>query len=311
MDISQKIISRLKLRQLKLVVAIDEMKTLRAASESISMSQPAATQSLRELEEALGCELFRRTNRGVETTRYGQVLIQHAKAILAHLRHAGDELADLESGAGGRVIVGTLLASSAYVLPKAILQMRESRPKVIIKVIEGTNDILIPKLLQGEIDLVVGRLAEHQYRQGTEQHFLYNEEIVIFTSPANPLANRGLLSLSDLSEQDWVLPPVETTLRSQLEKLFFDAGLQPPHCAIESTSWLTNRYLWKKSNLIGVAPAHTVREMINRGELTELRIEHGTSLGPVGISMRAGADLSSAVTCFIDELKNTCAELVK
>lgn len=310
MDISRKIISRLKLRQLKLVVAIDEMKTLRAASENIGMSQPAATQSLRELEEALGCQLFKRTNRGVETTRYGQVLVRHARAILAHLRHAGDELADLESGAGGRVIVGTLLASSAYVLPQAILQMRESRPNVVIKVIEGTNDILMPKLLQGDIDLVVGRLSEHQYRQGTEQHFLYNEDIVIFTSPANPLANRATLSLSDLSQQSWLLPPVETTLRTQLEKLFFDADLQPPHCAIESTSWLTNRYLWKNSNLIGVAPAHTVKEMISRGEVAVLRVKHGTSLGPVGISMRAGAELSSAVTCFIDELKLTCADLV-
>ncbi len=309
MDISRKIISRLKLRQLKLVVAIDDMKTLRAASEHIGMSQPAATQSLRELEDALGCQLFKRTNRGVETTRYGIVLVRHARAIMAHLRHAGDELADLESGAGGRVIVGTLLASSAYVLPSAILRMREKRPNVVIKVIEGTNDILMPKLLRGDIDFVVGRLSEHRYRQGIEQHFLYDEDIVIFTSPANPLANRALLSLAELAELDWILPPVETTLRSQLEKLFFDAGLQPPRCAIESTSWLTNRFLWKNSSLIGVAPAHTVREMINRGELAVLKVNHGTRLGPVGISTRTGAELSTAVTCFIDELKQTCLEL--
>ena len=101
----------------------------------------------------MGCQLFKRTNRGVENyPRTEIVLVRHARAIMAHLRHAGDELADLESGAGGRVIVGTLLASSAYVLPSAILRMREKRPNVVIKVIEGTNDILMPKLLRGDID---------------------------------------------------------------------------------------------------------------------------------------------------------------
>lgn len=308
MDISQKIISRLKLRQLKLVVAMDDMKTLRAASEQIGMSQPAATQSLRELEDALSCQLFKRTNRGVETTRYGRVLVRHARAIISHLRHAGDELNDLESGAGGRVIVGTLLASSAFVLPQAILRMREKRPNVIIKVIEGTNDILMPRLLQGDIDLVVGRLSEQRYRQGTEQTFLYNEDVVIFTSPNNPLASRAVLSLEELANEDWILPPIETTLRSQLEKLFFNANLQPPHCAIESTSWLTNRFLWRNSNLIGIAPAHTVREMLDRGELAALNIQRNARLGPVGISTRIGAELSSAANCFIDELKVTCED---
>ncbi|WP_151704243.1 LysR substrate-binding domain-containing protein [Nitrincola alkalilacustris] len=306
MDIARKIISRLKLRQLKLIVAIDDMKTLRAASDSIGMSQPAATQSLRELEDALGCELFKRTNRGVETTRYGLVLVRHARAILSHLRHAGEELSDLESGAGGRVIIGTLLASSAYVLPNAILRMREKRPNVIIKVTEGTNDILMPKLMRGDIDMVVGRLPEHEYRQGIDQQLLYHEGSTIFTSPSNPLSKRASLTLEDLLQHDWILPPIETTLRTQLEKMFFDAGLQPPHCAIESTSWLTNSYLWKHTNLIGIAPAHTVKDKIERGELVKLQVLQAASLGPVGISTKSGVEPSTAVKRFIEELHTVC-----
>lgn len=224
MDISRKIISRIKLRQLQLIVAIDDMKTLRAASESIGMSQPAATQSLRELEAALDCALFVRNNRGVAPTEYGNALIRHARTILTQMRHAGEELSDLVSGAGGRVVVGTLLASSALILPKTIMRLRETRPNIVIKVIEGTNDILMPRLLRGDIDMVIGRLPEYEYRQGTEQIFLYNEEIIIFASPVNPLTAHGRISLKELSTCDWVLPPIETTLRSQLEKAFLMPG---------------------------------------------------------------------------------------
>lgn len=309
MDITRKIISRIKLRQLKLLVAIDDLKTLKAASDSLGVSQPAATQALKELEDALGCELFTRGNRGVQPTRFGQVLIRHARSILAMIRHAGEELSDLESGAGGRVIVGTLLASSALVLPKAIMRLRESRPNVVVKVIEGTNDILIPKLLNGDIDMVVGRLPENDYRKGTEQVHLYEEDIIIFTSPSHRLANRGYLTLKDLVDDEWVLPPIETTLRSQLEKLFFDAGLTPPICAIESTSWLANLHLWRNANFIGVAPEHTIREILTRGEVVKLPVAQNAKLGPVGLTLKKDYDLAPVAHYFIESLRAVCEEL--
>ncbi|CCO46766.1 putative Transcriptional regulator, LysR family [Vibrio nigripulchritudo SOn1] len=308
MDISQKILSRIKLKQLQLVVAVDDMRTLKGASDSICMSQPAVTQSLKELESALGCQLFSRTNRGVVPTVFGEALIKHARTIITQMRHAGEELSDLMTGSGGKVVVGTLLASSALILPQTIIKLRETRPKLNIKVIDGTNDILMPRLLRGDIDLVIGRLPEHEYREGTQQIFLYNEEIIVFTSPSNPLAGYGRVSLKDLSEHEWVLPPTETTLRKQLEKAFFDAGLASPTCAVESTSWLTNKYLWMNSDLIGVAPAHTVKEKIRRGELAQLPIRLSEKLGPVGISIHNGGELSSVVKIFIDCLKNVSRE---
>lgn len=303
MDIANKVISRIKLRQLQLIVAIDDTKTLRGASDIVSMSQPAATQSLRELEAALDCQLFERTNRGVVPTAYGESLIRHARSILTQVRHAGEELSDLASGAGGRVVVGTLLAASAIILPEAIVRMRRARPNVVIKVIEGTNDILMPRLLRGDIDLVIGRLPEHEYRQGILQTPLYNEEIVIFTAPGNSLASRAKVSLAELSDAEWVLPPIETTLRSQLEKAFFDAGLQSPRCVIESTSWLTNSYLWRHTSLVGVAPAHTIQSQLARGELVRLPVELSEPLGPVGISTLQGSEPSTVVKAFIRELQ--------
>ncbi|GGO83382.1 transcriptional regulator [Marinobacterium nitratireducens] len=309
MDIAQKVMSRIKLRQLQLIVAIDDTKTLRGASDSIGMSQPAATQSLRELEAALDCKLFERTNRGVVPTTYGASLVRHARSILTQVRHAGEELSDLASGAGGRIVVGTLLAAAAIVLPRAIERMREVRPNLIIKVIEGTNDILMPRLLRGDIDLVIGRLPEYEYRQGTEQLHLYDEDIIVFASPGNPLTAHARVTLEELSRCDWVLPPIETTLRAQLEKAFFDAELEPPRCVIESTSWLTNSYLWRNTELIGVAPAHTVESRIARGDLIRLPVDLNQRLGPVGISVPKGNEPSTVVKSFIRELQLVSREL--
>lgn len=306
MDISRKVMSRVKLRQLQLIVAIDDLNTLKNASERIGMSQPAATQTLRDLESLLDCELFTRTNRGVVSTKYGEALIKHARTILTQVRHAGEELSGLVAGSTGQVVVGTLLATSALILPKAIILMREINPNVIIKVIVGTNDVLMPLLLRGDIDIVLGLLPENNFRKGTKQIPLYSEDFIIFTSPSHPLSKKRQVHLRDLSFSDWVLPPIETTLRAKLEKEFFNAGLQPPNCTIESTSWLTNQYLWENTDLIGVAPEHIIKEKVTRGELVRLPIDLKFSLGSVGISISYENELSSVVKNFIDAVKSAC-----
>lgn len=77
---------------------------------------------------------------------------------------------------------------------------------------------------------------------------------------------------------------------------------------IESTSWLTNKYLWRNTDLIGVAPAHTVQDKIARGELVQLPVGLNQRLGPVGISVNKDGELSSVVKNFIKELQSISRE---
>ena len=188
------------------------------AAESVGLTQPAVTKAVRDLEGDLGVALFERGNRGVTPTIYGEALVRHAHRVLAQLVHAAEEIDDLAHGAGGRVAIGTLLAASAWLLPRAIARLRAERPRVVVDVVEGTHDRLQPMLARGDLDMVVGRLSEFRHRAGVRQEPIYSEEIVILARPAHRLAHHGKLSLADLQEADWILPPPETTLRRQLEK---------------------------------------------------------------------------------------------
>jgi DNA-binding transcriptional LysR family regulator len=68
--------ARLKSRQLALVVALDDTRSLRQAAERIHISQPAATRLLQELESQLGVELFQRSRRGMQPTMAGEVMVR-------------------------------------------------------------------------------------------------------------------------------------------------------------------------------------------------------------------------------------------
>ena len=294
---------RVSIRQLRLVAAIAEGGSMVRAAEAVGLTQPAVTKAVRDLERDLGVDLFERGNRGVTPTIYGEALVRHAQRVLAQLVHAAEEIDDLAHGAGGRVAIGTLLAASAWLLPRAIARLRAERPRVVIDVVEGTNDRLQPMLLRGDLDMVVGRLSEFRHRAGVHQESIYAEEIAILAGPRHSFARHEQLSLADLQESDWILPPPETTLRRQLEKAFFDAGLDPPHCAVQSVSLLTNRQLLHDSDLIGAWPRGVAADDVAQGRLVSLPVRLNEILWPVGVSTRKHARLSPAADALLSMLR--------
>src|SRR5450631_3885935 len=91
------ILKRLKSRQMLLLIALQEMRSLRKAAASLNMTQPTATKLLQDLEHAIGLPLFDRGRRGVQPTNYGEVMIRHARLVLADLDRTRLELEALSS----------------------------------------------------------------------------------------------------------------------------------------------------------------------------------------------------------------------
>ena len=303
--IAERVATRLKLKQLRLLVAIAEHSSILHASETLNISQPAATKLLKDLETDFDVQLFERTNRGAIPTSYGEALVRHGKLILAQISHAAQELDDLSEGTGGRIVVGTLLAASAVLLPETIDRLRRMRPNVTVVIREGTNDLLIPALRAGEVDLVVGRLPEYRYREDLIQEALYEEQVCVVAKAGHPLVKSEKPDMAALLDWDWILPPPETTLRRQIDKEFLDAGFPPPVNALESVSLLTNRQLLLRSEMLCVLPYHVVEDDIRRGDLAIVPFNFAEASGPIGVSYRRSGRLSPAADIFLDELRIT------
>lgn len=291
-------LTRLKLRQLRLLVAVGTHGNIQNAARSLGISQPAATKMIQDLELDFEVKLFDRTNRGVVPTVFGETLIRHGKLIFSQISNAAQELDDLSEGNAGRVVVGTLLAASTSLLPRAIELILAERPNVAIKVVEGTNEVLMPGLLAGEIDMVVGRLPSHRHRDKISQERLFEDRILAITGCSHPLAGKTGITFAQLKPFDWILPPLETTLRRQVDHFFTGQQQYAPSVSIESVSYLTNRTLLQTRDLIGLLPAEVVSQDIRNGYLTRLDWDVPFGHGPIGVSVRANDDLSPAGRAF-------------
>ncbi len=296
-------ITRLKLKQLRLLVAVGRYGSIQNASRELQVSQPAATKLIQDLEQDFEVKLFERTNRGVIPTDFGDALIRHGKLILAQVSNAAQELDDLTEGSSGRVVVGTLLAAAPDLLPNAIESVLTDRPNVAIKVVEGTNDALIPALISGEIDMIVGRLPAYRTRAKLVQEELFDERVVAVVGKQNPLAKVRAASFEQIKPFGWILPPLETTLRRQVDQFFVGQDQYIPPVILESVCYLTNRSLLQKRDLIGLMPQHVVSYDIANGMLAKVDWQVPFGNGPVGVSHRGLDSLSPASAEFLNALR--------
>lgn len=293
----------IKFRHFRLVVAIAEHGSISRAANALGLAQPTASKLLQDLEDALHAPLFVRNNRGVEPTEMGRNLIQYGRVILAQLYHTSQALDAFSTGIKGHVVLGTLLTASTYLLPLTIARLRVKRPQISLKIVEGTNDQLMPRLMSGELDFVLGRLSKVRYRNDLDQEPIYTDDVCIVARRGHPLAGEGDVPLATLRAADWILPPPETTLRRHVDAHFNDGGVAAPLAAVESVSFLTNRMLLLHTDMVGVWPRTLVEHAGERENLCILRSISTIQEGAIGLSRRRDTLLSPAAEALIRELR--------
>lgn len=163
------------------------------------MSQPAASHLLQQLEEKLEVKLFERLQRGMKPTIYGEVMIRYAKSVIHDFEHAEAEIAELSKGASGLVRIGSVIEPVPVLLTRSVLAFKAENPLVRISLDVGTSDILLPALLRGDLDLVLGRIPDQLKNQDLEIVFLdTGEHMSVIARPGHALASKKKVALSDL-----------------------------------------------------------------------------------------------------------------
>ena len=300
--------SRLKMRQVLLLVALDEQRNMHRAAASLRMTQPAATRLLGGLERMLGIRLFERGPRGLVPNAYGESLIRHARAMLSTLDHAREEMNALAEGAEGRIALGALLVAAPVLVPMAIARFKQRHPLHTVLVQEGSATALLPALRRGELDLVVGRVSSDVPGEGLDFEAFHAEPMQVVARPGHPLARRRTLRLRDLRDETWIVPAADAPYRRRLDAAFRQAGVAPPRRLVESVSVVVNKMLVQRSDMLGVMPRTVAREYAALGLLRILPLRLPQPSGPVGVITAAGRPLPPGGAGLIQALREAARQ---
>ena len=301
--------SRLKTRQLLLLLHLYEQRSVLRAAEAASMTQPAASKLLAEMEDLLGVKLFERHARGVEPTWYGQVLVRRARAAMSEIGRAQEEIAALRSGRMGQASIGTVVNPGTTLVPQAVAEVKREFPDILIRVEMDYSRHLVAKLLDGQLDIVIGRIMGPEGAGELDFEPLADEPHSVIARAGHPLANRGTLQHVDLVRYGWVLPPADSVLRSRLDSMFLEHGVQAPMNAIETSSLPVTTNLLRGSDLLTALPVDSVAPLIQAKLLTVLPIDLGVRMESFGIILRRDYVLPPGAERILQALRSTARRL--
>jgi DNA-binding transcriptional LysR family regulator len=245
---------RLKFRHLLLIDAITRHGTLIGAADELHTTQPAATRTLRELENLLGVALFERHPRGLIPTPFSEAFTTHARAIVSQVRQAEKHVAELREADRGTVTIGTHLAGSNVLVPRAVAVLKERHPFLTVILREGLPPTLLAELESGRLDLVVGRLTQPTDEQFIRRH-LHDESVFLVVRDEHPLAGCASIDFGELAAYPWILPSSQVSLRGELEAFFSRNGIELPANRVETTSYLAVRHLLLRTDTIAALPS--------------------------------------------------------
>ncbi len=307
-DIDRVLRSNLKLRHLQLLVALDQFRHLGRAAEFLSLTQPAVSKSLAEIERLFALDLFVRSTRGTEPTPYGETVVRFARTVLAEFGRTRDEVASLASGAAGRVSVGAMVVATPQLLARAVglLKARSAQTRVSIE--EGDLTRLLPRLRVGELDLFVGRLEPGYAAPDLETTPLFDEPMSIVARPDHPLVAKTKPTWAELERLPWVMPPAWASSRIKLNQLFYKAGLNPPVDLIESSSFLVTLTFLRQRGAIAFVARSVARYLEREGLAKTLRIRAPIELPPVGIITMRGRKRTPAALQMIECLRRAARQ---
>ncbi|MES2972221.1 MAG: LysR family transcriptional regulator [Pseudomonadota bacterium] len=265
-DSTPQLLNRLRMRQIALILAIKDHRTLRAAAGALGLSQPAATKMLHELESALGQPLFDRVGRGIQLNAAGERVTGYFQSIRGNMEALNRELGELRQGSAGRFSVGSIMAASPGRLSDALVGLKAQFPLLSMEIAVDTSDRLVAQLREGVLEVVIGRLTAHP---GIECTFrsIEDEALSVVVGPDHPLARKRRVAFEDMVAYPWILQPHGSPMREVIEREFRDHNLPMPRGLTETGSILTTINLIRRSQMIGVIPALVARRDADHGVL--------------------------------------------
>jgi DNA-binding transcriptional LysR family regulator len=219
-------------RDLEYVLAVHMHGGIGRAAEVLGLTQPALSKAIQRVEALIGLPLFERTATGMTATHAGSLFIGRARRIQLEYEDVLKEMQGLKTGEQGVLRIGYSPSIPAGLIVAACRQIIKERPVARLRISRKFGRDLIEMLREGSLDLAIVPLPDNA-ATAFRVWELFSDRLAIMADETHPLHQRRNLSLSDLADQEWLLPGSQFNMRQQVEYAFRQKGLPPPALRIE------------------------------------------------------------------------------
>ncbi len=290
---------KVQLGQLEVICAVAEEKSFSKAARKLHLTQPAVSAQVQSMETALGTRLFVRHSRGVQLTRAGKVVYEHARRILELKCSMEQSVQNLVNTENKHLVVGASETVGNYALPCSIWTFKQRYPDVNLKLELGSSSQVIQHVVRNTIDLgIVEGPVDNEDLVVTD---ISSDELVVITPADAGRENWESLPLQELSTQPFILREEGSGLREAIETALADKGIKVSDLNVVAQMYSNDAIKSAVESGLGISILSrlSVQRDIRRGHIKALRLEGLPMKVPFQLVYRAGKFHSQVAKRFI------------
>jgi DNA-binding transcriptional LysR family regulator len=299
---------RLKLRDLHAFFTAVQRGSMSKAARQLGVSQPAVSEAIANLEQALGVRLLDRRPQGIEPTMYGGALLRRSAAVFDELKQCIRDIEFLGDPTAGELRIGCPEAIAA-ILPPILESFSRKYPRVVLHVDQvSTATLELPGLRERKFDLVVALLLMPRVDDGQagdlNVEVLFDDHLVLAAGMRSRWARRRKIDLAELVDEPWILAAPDTGPYRIVSEAFRVRGLSVPRISLMTLSVHLRTNMLASGHFITTFPSSVARLHADRFSLKVLPVELPVRPWPVAIVTLKNRTLSPGVKRFIAHIRD-------
>lgn len=294
----------MELRQLRHLSALADFQNYQRAADAIGLSQSALSRSIQSLERDLDCLLVDRQSRDFRLTGQGELVLQHARRLLAGTRSLRNELQQYNGLDAGELRFGCGPYPAQLLVPEALADFIRVHPAIDVGFLMGDWGQMAQLLREEQVEFFVGDAREFADTPEYQVRWMEFRPGRFFCRPDHPLTAEANLKLADLLDYPRVGTRIPPPLRKVLAQVI---GERDFHMNIECAQFAAILHIVARSDAVGLAAVETLHASVQCGEVALLQISDIPRDCPelhlhYGIVSRAGFGLSPAAQAMIEAI---------
>lgn len=273
-------------RKLNVFTAVYDTNSTTTAADVVGITQSAVSKSISQLEQDLNVKLFERTAQGLQPLPTAHVLRRRCMWIQRELEFA---VADLQSTASLENVVlriGSGPVWNVRFLPGILPGYSVDNPQVRLDIVTGSGDYLVPRMIDGKLDVYFGVLSDQLNRPGLQCEALLDMQLQLYARVDHPIFTDPDVTLERLSQYPWIGFSSDNKLQENVDQWARGLGISTQAFSLRLMSLAAMMSVANESYHIIFAVDALEQELAQNG-LVKIPVPYGPGRVVSGVAVRS------------------------
>ncbi|GAA4653276.1 LysR substrate-binding domain-containing protein [Anaerocolumna aminovalerica] len=264
------------------LLAVVEFNSYTHAAEHLSLTQPAVTQHIKQLEKELNIKIFNRVGNEIKPTNEGNIVIRYARRIIALYQNMEQSIIDEQRNIR-RFTVGITHTAESNAVAEVLGKYSAKNPGTSITIITDSISNLYDMLKNYEVDLAVveGKMQD----DSINSLLLDTDSLVLVVSNNHPLAKKSMVTINELKKQPLILRRPSSGTRN-----LFTAHLESNNMSLDEFNVIlevdniaTIKDLIRRDIGVSILSRSVCLNELKKGKITVLPIENLSMIREINV----------------------------